>query len=180
MNRKTSPVLLYATGALLLTVIAISAYKSFQIVRSHNEKNDALYYLGSTGWKWQNEVSEVQIKQKDGYSPALRQVNLDEDYAALITLSENGQYRGFVFFNAACEPGSAISETKYVSPDGEQSSSVLHCIEGKLVYIKMWPTRIQNGRWADSVGAYSFDIDLTDWDFSPLIKAYYIGKGEAI
>jgi len=180
MNRKTSPVLLYVTGALLLTVIAISAYKSFQIVRSHNAKNSALHYLGSTGWQWQDESIGVQIKERDGYSPALRKVNLDEDYAALITLSDKGEYRGFVFFNAACEPGSVISETKYVSPTGEQSSSVLHCIEGKLVYIQTWPTGIPSERWADNVGAYAFDVDLTNWNFKPLVKAYYMGKGEAI
>jgi len=180
MNRKTSPVLLYVTCALLLTVIAISAYKSFQIVRSHNAKNSALHYLGSTGWQWQDESIGVQIKERDGYSPALRKVNLDEDYAALITLSDKGEYRGFVFFNAACEPGSVISETKYVSPTGEQSSSVLHCIEGKLVYIQTWPTGIPSERWADNVGAYAFDVDLTNWNFKPLVKAYYMGKGEAI
>lgn len=180
MSRKNHLLLIYVTGALLLAIVAISGYQSFQIVRSHNAKNSALHYLGSTGWQWQNESIGVQIKQEDGYSPALRKVNLDEDYAALITLSDKGEYRGFVFFNAACEPGSVISETKYVSPTGEQSSSVLHCIEGKLVYIQTWPTGIPSERWADNVGAYAFDVNLTNWNFKPLVKAYYMGKGEAI
>lgn len=180
MSRKIHSLLIYITGALLFAVVVISAYQSFQIVRSHNAKNAALHYLGSTGWQWQDKSIGVQIKQEDGYSPALRKVNLDEDYAALITLSNTGEYRGFVFFNAACEPGSVISETKYLSPTGKQSSSVLHCIDGKLVYIQTWPTGIPFERWTDNVGEYAFDVDLTGWNFKPLVKAYYMGKGEAI
>ena len=54
--------------------------------------------MGSSGWQWHNKSQGLQIKRVDGYLPALRKVSKSKEYASLITITESGSYRGFVFF----------------------------------------------------------------------------------
>ena len=109
----------------------------------------------------------------------MRKVYVDENYAALLTISDNGRYRGFVFFDEPCEEGSAITETKYYGADGEQHIDVLHCIQGKLVFMKSWATPPET-RWEGNVGDFRFSVSLEDWDLKPLQKAYYKSRAVLI
>ena len=178
MALYTSRLLTVAIVFVLLTIGA-GVFFSYKSMSKHALKREELNFMGSKGWSWFDEKRRVQIKRVEGDLPALRKVYADENYAALLTISDNGRYRGFVFFDEPCEEGSAITETKYYGADGEQNIDVLHCIQGKLVFMKSWATPPET-RWEGNVGDFRFSVSLEDWDLKPLQKAYYKSRAVLI
>ncbi|MEZ7228781.1 hypothetical protein NO989_18675 [Alteromonas sp. DY56-G5] len=103
--------------------------------------------------------------------PALRKVSKSKEYASLITITENGSYRGFVFFDQDCEVGAIVSERVTYNDTEPSQIEVLHCLHGKLVYMKSW-SAVPNKRWRGRVGNFEFNEPLNEWDFTPLQQAY--------
>ena len=174
----TKPLILI-TGFTMLCIITVASWKTFETLSHFNEKNDELSFMGSSGWKWHDKSLGLQIKHVDGYLPALRKVSESKEYASLITITENGRYRGFVFFDQDCEQGAIVSE-KVTYDDSERPQlEVLHCLHGKLVYMKNW-SAVPNQLWRGRVGNFKFNEALNEWDFTPLQQAYLKSVAELI
>tara|TARA_B100000519_G_C14204478_1_gene419579 strand:- start:1116 stop:1445 length:330 start_codon:yes stop_codon:yes gene_type:complete len=109
----------------------------------------------------------------------MRKVSKSKEYASLITITKNGHYRGFVFFDQDCEEGEIVSERVTYSGAKEAKLEVLHCLHGKLVYMKSWSAK-PTGRWRGRVGNFEFDEALSEWDFTPLQQAYLKSVAELI
>ena len=117
--------------------------------------------MGSSGWQWHNKSQGLQIKRVDGYLPALRKVSKSKEYASLITITENGSYRGFVFFDQDCEEGAIVSEEVAYNDFEQPRLEMLHCLHGKLVYMKNWPA-VPSERWRGRVGNFEFNEALNE------------------
>jgi len=171
--------LIYITGLLMLCIIAVASWNSFVFLMQVEDTNNELTFMGSTGWKWHDKSQRLQIKRVAAQLPALRKVSKEGNYASLITITENGSYRGFVFFNQDCEEGAMVSERVAYDNSGQTKLEVLHCLHGKLVYIKTWPTA-PSEIWQGRVGDFQFKEPLNEWDFTPLQKAYLKSVAELI
>ena len=163
--------LIFITGFLMLCIITFASWKTFEALSHFNDKNNELSFMGSSGWQWHNKSQGLQIKRVDGYLPALRKVSKSKEYASLITITESGSYRGFVFFGQDCEEGAIVYEKVTYADTKSPQIEVLHCLHGKLVYIKNWPA-VPTERWRGRVGNFEFNEALNEWDFTPLQKAY--------
>jgi hypothetical protein len=179
MRLTTSRTLLIATFLFIVATIIISAAYSYQTVWRAHSKKEELTYMGSQGWEWYNEALRLQIKYVEGELPAIRKVYSNDKYAALVTISDAGRFRGFIFFDSPCQEGSVISETRYHSSSGEESVDVLHCLRGKFVFMKTWPAE-PDQNWRGDVGDFSFEVELKDWDLTPLKRAYYKSQATLI
>ncbi len=171
--------LIFITGFIMICIIAVASYNTFETLWRINSKNSELSFMGSSGWQWHNKSQGLQIKRVDGYLPALRKVSKSKEYASLITITENGSYRGFVFFDQDCEEGAVVSERVAYSEAEPAKIEVLHCLHGKLVYMKSWST-VPNERWRGRVGNFEFNEPLNEWDFTPLQQAYLKSVAELI
>ncbi|GFD86625.1 hypothetical protein ACI7YQ_01990 [Alteromonas marina] len=171
--------LIYITGAVMLCIIAIASWKTFTFLMQIDDKNHELTFMGSSGWQWHDKKQGIQIKRVEAQLPALRKVSENKEYASLVTITENGNYRGFVFFNEACEEGSIVSERLTYNQTEQPKLEVLHCLHGKLVYMKTW-TSVPAIKWQGRVGNFEFDEDLNEWDFTPLQQAYLKSVAELI
>ena len=171
--------LIFITGFLMLCIITFASWKTFETLSHFNDKNNELSFMGSSGWQWHNKSQGLQIKRVDGYLPALRKVSKSKEYASLITITESGSYRGFVFFDQDCEEGAIVYEKVTYADTKSPQIEVLHCLHGKLVYIKNWPA-VPTERWRGRVGNFEFNEALNEWDFTPLQKAYLKSVAELI
>ncbi|CAA0351193.1 conserved exported hypothetical protein [Alteromonas infernus] len=93
-----SKLLIYITGALMLLIVAIASWNTFKTLMDISERNSELTFMGSSGWRWHDESQRIQIKRVKNQLPALRKVSENGDYASLVTITQSGSYRGFVFF----------------------------------------------------------------------------------
>jgi hypothetical protein len=170
-----------ASAAVLfvLVIVITSGIFSYRVLRESSVKAQELSYMGSRGWQWHNETSRLQIKYVEGDLPALRRVAKNKHYASLITIDAEGMFRGFIFFDADCEPGTIITNSYHgVTANGEKQQ-VLHCLHGKLVSMKTWGAA-PKAIWEGKVGDYEFRVIFEDWDFTPLQKAYIKSTAELI
>lgn len=92
-----SKLLIYITGALMLLIVAIASWNTFKTLMDISERNSELTFMGSSGWRWHDESQRIQIKRVKNQLPALRKVSENGDYASLVTITQSGSYRGFVF-----------------------------------------------------------------------------------
>lgn len=171
--------LIFITGFLMLCMITFASWKTFEALSHFNDKNTELTFMGSSGWQWHNKSQGLQIKRLEGQLPAMRKVSKSKEYASLVTITKNGHYRGFVFFDQDCEEGAMVSERVTYSGAEEAKLEVLHCLHGKLVYMKSWSAK-PTGRWRGRVGNFEFDEALSEWDFTPLQQAYLKSVAELI
>ncbi|GAB5394296.1 MAG: hypothetical protein Altm2KO_32830 [Alteromonas macleodii] len=171
--------LIFITGFLMLCLITFASWKTFETLSHFNDKNNELSFMGSSGWQWHNKSQGLQIKRVDGYLPALRKVSESKEYASLVTITKRGNYRGFVFFDQDCEEGAIVSEEVAYNAFEQPRLEVLHCLHGKLVYMKSW-SAVPNKRWRGRVGNFEFNEPLNEWDFTPLQKAYLKSVAELI
>ncbi|MBT3135989.1 hypothetical protein KL866_12925 [Alteromonas sp. ALT199] len=171
--------LIFITGFIMLCIITFASCKTFETLWRINHKNNELTFMGSSGWQWHNKSQGLQIKRVDNYLPAMRKVSDSKEYASLITITESGNYRGFVFFDQDCEEGAIVSERVTYSAAESLKLEVLHCLHGKLVYMKNWATA-PTKRWRGRVGDFEFDEALNEWDFTPLQQAYLKSVAELI
>jgi hypothetical protein len=174
-----SKLLIYITGALMLLIVAIASWNTFKTLMDISERNSELTFMGSSGWRWHDESQRIQIKRVKNQLPALRKVSENGDYASLVTITQSGSYRGFVFFDTDCEDGAIVTER--VPYDGTEQAKleVLHCLHGKLVYIETWPSAPKIN-WQGRIGDFQFQEALSNWDFMPLQKAYLKSVAELI
>ncbi|WP_232367926.1 hypothetical protein [Alteromonas mediterranea] len=174
-----SKLLIYITGALMLLIVAIASWNTFKTLMDISERNSELTFMGSSGWRWHDESQRIQIKRVKNQLPALRKVSENGDYASLVTITQSGSYRGFVFFDTDCEDGAIVTER--VPYDGTEQAKleVLHCLHGKLVYIETWPS-VPKINWQGRIGDFQFQEALSNWDFTPLQKAYLKSVAELI
>ena len=163
----------------MLGMIIFASWKTFETLMHANNKNNELTFMGSSGWQWHNKSQGLQIKRVDSYLPAMRKVSESKEYASLITITESGNYRGFVFFDQDCEEGSIVSERVTYSTAEPAKLEVLYCLHGKLVYMKSW-AKVPTKRWRGRVGDFEFDEALNEWDFTPLQQAYLKSVAELI
>lgn len=171
--------LIYITGATMLFIIAIASWNTFRFLIQVEDKNLELTFMGSSGWQWHDKSQGLQIKKVEGHLPAMRKVSENKEYASLVTITQNGDYRGFVFFDQDCEEGAIVSE-RVIYNDAEHAKlEVLHCLHGKLVYMKSWST-VPTERWQGRVGNFEFNEALSEWDFTPLQQAYLKSVAELI
>ena len=171
--------LIFITGFIMLCMIALASWNTFETLMDFNDKNNELTFMGSSGWQWYNKSQGLQIKRADSYLPAMRKVSDSKEYASLITITERGNYRGFVFFDQDCEEGAIVSERVTYSEQEPAKLEVLHCLHGKLVYMKSCAT-VPTKRWRGRVGDFEFDEALNEWDFTPLQQAYLKSVAELI
>ncbi|AXT38175.1 hypothetical protein D1814_05550 [Alteromonas sp. BL110] len=171
--------LIFITGFIMLSIIIFASWNTFETLVHIDDKNNELAFMGSSGWQWHNKSQGLQIKRVDGYLPALRKVSDSKEYASLITITESGNYRGFVFFDQDCEEGAIVSEHVAYGEAEPTKREVLHCLHGKLVYMKNWATA-PTERWQARVGDFEFDEALNEWDFTPLQQAYLKSVAELI
>ena len=160
-------------------IVATSAAFSYRVLSESNAKAQELSFMGSTGWQWHNEASRLQIKYVEGDLPALRKVAQDKYYASLVTIDSEGIFRGFIFFDADCEPGSIITNAYDGRTANGEKQQVLHCLQGKLVSMKTWASA-PNTVWEGKVGEYEFRVFLSEWDFTPLQRAYLKSTAQLI
>ncbi len=171
--------LTFITGFLMLCIITFASWKTFEILSHFDDKNDELTFMGSSGWQWHDKSLGLQIKRVDGYLPALRKVSESKEYASLVTITEKGGYRGFVFFDQDCEEGAVVTEHVTYNDTEQPGLEVLHCLHGKLVYMKTWPAA-PTERWRGRVGNFEFNEALNERDFTPLQQAYLKSVAELI
>ena len=171
--------LIFISGFMMLCIILVASWNTFAKLSQMNSKNNELTFMGSSGWQWYNKSQGLQIKRVEGYLPALRKVSESKEYASLITITEDGSYRGFVFFNQDCEEGATVSENVFYGTHEKPQLEVLHCLHGKLVYMKRW-SAVPNERWRGRVGNFEFNEALSEWDFTPLQHAYLKSVAELI
>ena len=119
------------------------------------------------------------IKRVKNQLPALRKVSENGDYASLVTITQSGSYRGFVFFDTDCEDGAIVTERVPYDGTEQAKREVLHCLHGKLVYIETWPSAPKIN-WQGRIGDFQFQEALSNWDFTPLQKAYLKSVAELI
>ena len=174
---------IFATAFIAITV-AISGVFSYRVLDESAQKTEELNFMGSQGWRWHDELARLQIKSVDGQLPALRQVSGNRHYASLVTMSQDGEYRGFVFFDVDCEEGSIITNARVdewnntrVSDD--PSLQVLHCLRGKLVSMKTWQN-VPSDVWEGQIGEFQFRVEFKNWDFTVLQRAYLKSTAELI
>ncbi len=77
------------------------------------------------------------------------------------TNHRDGSYRGFVFFDQDCEEGAIVSEKVTYADTKSPQIEVLHCLHGKLVYMKNWPA-VPTERWRGRVGNFEFNEALNE------------------
>lgn len=171
----------------IATTIVVSGIFSYRVLDENALKAEELNFMGSRGWQWHDEAARLQIKRVDGQLPALRKVAGNKHYASLVTMSEDGEYRGFVFFDTDCEEGSIITNTRSQQWDLTHSQNadvpsdlqVLHCLHGKLVSMKTWRTP-PSEVWEGKIGEFQFRVEFNNWDFTELQRAYLKSTAELI
>ena len=85
----------------------------------------------------------------------MKKISDSKEFVSLITITERGNYRGFVFFEQGCEEGAIVSERLTYSAAEPPKLEVLHCLHVKPVYTKNWPA-VPTERWRGRVGNFEF------------------------